>query len=149
MAPCRHLDLSGERIHFAVTDPLDGHRTYQLLIEVTDTLQVRIGSLGLLEFPAGYYVYTGSALRNFEARVNRHLSKSKKLHWHIDYLLAAPGVEVREVRRLTERECVVNQRIAGGIVAMRFGASDCHSGCGSHLKRVDLQFWRGRRDDQS
>ena len=77
----------------------EAHRTYQLLIEVADTVSVQVGRLGRFEFVAGDYVYTGSALRNFEARIRRHLSAVKKMHWHIDYLLAAPGVVLREVLR--------------------------------------------------
>lgn len=116
-----------------MTDPV---RTYQLLIEVDAPIRVRVGRLGSFDFPAGLYTYTGSALRNFEARVNRHLSGAKKMHWHIDYLLAAPGVQVREVRRYAAAECAVNQRSAGEIVVAGFGSSDCHFGCGSHLKRL-------------
>ena len=114
----------------------DQVRTYQLLIEVVAPVRVRVGRLGSFDFPAGLYSYTGSALRNFEARVNRHLSGTKKMHWHIDYLLAAPGVHVREVRRYADGECAVNQRGAGEIAVAGFGSSDCRSGCGSHLKRV-------------
>jgi len=111
-------------------------RTYQLLIEVAGPLRVRIGRLGTFDFPAGIYIYTGSALRNFEARVKRHLSTAKKMHWHIDYLLAAPGVRVLEVHRHGDAECCVNQRVGGEITVPGFGASDCRSGCGSHLRRL-------------
>ena len=97
---------------------------------------MRVGRLGDFDFPAGLYSYTGSALRNFEARVSRHLSRAKKMHWHIDYLLAAPGVRVREVRRYDEADCVVNQQIVGEITVAGFGASDCRLRCGSHLKRL-------------
>ena len=114
----------------------DSGATYQLLIEVAEAVRVRVGSLGCFDFPAGNYVYTGSALRNFAARVNRHLSANKKMHWHIDYLLSVPGVRVREVLRFADAECVVNQRTGGEIVVRGFGASDCKSGCGSHLKRL-------------
>ncbi|MCD6449294.1 MAG: DUF123 domain-containing protein [Thermotogaceae bacterium] len=34
----------------------------------------------------GYYVYVGSAMNSLTGRVKRHLSKSKKIHWHIDQL---------------------------------------------------------------
>jgi Uri superfamily endonuclease len=107
-----------------------------LLIEVTAPVRVRVGRFGIFDFPAGLYCYTGSARRNFEARVRRHQSLAKKLRWHIDYLLAAPGVRVLEVLRHTLPECLINQRTAGEIVTSGFGASDCHAGCGSHLKRV-------------
>jgi Uri superfamily endonuclease len=114
----------------------DRPRTYQLLIEVAAPVRVAVGRFGEFEFPAGLYCYTGSALRNFEARIRRHLSTVKKRHWHIDYLLAAPGVRIREVRRFCEDECAVNQRGAGEFPAPGFGASDCRAGCGSHLQRV-------------
>ncbi len=35
----------------------------------------------------GFYAYVGSAMNNLEKRVERHLRKDKKKHWHIDYLL--------------------------------------------------------------
>lgn len=121
--------------HSAATGP-DIPRTYQLLIKVAEPVRVRVGRLGEFVFPAGRYIYTGSALRNFEARISRHLSPAKKMHWHVDYLLAAPGVCVCEVTRFCEPECLVNMRTSGEIVAQGFGASDCRAGCGSHLKRT-------------
>jgi Uri superfamily endonuclease len=110
--------------------------TYQLLIDVAKPLRIRVGALGRHDFSAGRYVYTGSAKRNFEARVARHLSRAKTLRWHIDYLLAARGVRVVDVRRLDEAECTVNRNTVGAIPVPRFGASDCRAGCGSHLKRL-------------
>lgn len=111
-------------------------RTYQLFIEVSKAVRVLVGRLGVVDFPAGRYVYTGSAVRNFEARVRRHLSPTKKMHWHIDYLLAAPGVRVVEVLCYADPECGVNQHTAGEIVVAGFGSSDCRAACGSHLKRL-------------
>jgi len=35
----------------------------------------------------GYYVYVGSAMNSLEKRVERHFSREKRFHWHIDYLL--------------------------------------------------------------
>jgi len=110
--------------------------TYQLLIRVPRPLKLQVGKFGFFTFPKGAYLYTGSAKRNLEARVARHLRQEKTLRWHIDYLLAAPGVRVTEVRRATEDECRLNQATAGEIVAPGFGASDCRHGCGSHLKRL-------------
>ena len=107
-----------------------------MLIEVEAPIRVCVGRLGTFDFRAGLYVYTGSALRNLEARVSRHMAKAKKMHWHIDYLLAAPGVRVFDVLRHGAAECVVNQQIIGEIPVMGFGASDCREGCGSHLKRL-------------
>jgi hypothetical protein len=39
-------------------------------------------------------VYTGSAKRGLDARIERHIRHDKALHWHIDYLLTSPGVRV-------------------------------------------------------
>jgi len=110
--------------------------TYQLLIRVARPVRVVVGRLGRFEFPAGDYVYTGSAKRNFEARIARHLRQDKALRWHIDYLLTTRGVSVTGVRRSCQDECTLNQAATGEIVAKGFGASDCRRGCGSHLKRV-------------
>lgn len=110
--------------------------TYQLLIHLSHPFRIRIGRLGEFYFPAGDYIYTGSARRNLEARIARHLRREKRLRWHIDYLLAAPGVSVREVRRADVAECALNQATVGTVLVPGFGASDCRQGCGSHLKLV-------------
>ncbi|MGE5465801.1 MAG: GIY-YIG nuclease family protein [Ignavibacteria bacterium] len=110
--------------------------SYQLRIVVGRALRLQVGRLGRFDFPAGTYVYTGSAKRNLEARIARHLRREKTLRWHIDYLLAAPGVSVVEVQRSRRHECRWNRATRGEILAPGFGASDCAAGCGSHLKRV-------------
>jgi Uri superfamily endonuclease len=109
-------------------------RTYQLRIHVAQALRLNIGALGEFAFPAGCYVYTGSAQRNFEARIARHLRDAKKIRWHIDYLLTAPGVTVTQVIRSDADECPLNQATPGDLPVPGFGASDCRAGCGSHLK---------------
>jgi len=110
------------------------YRTYQLTIEVERPLRLRVGQLGRFEFPAGRYIYTGSARRNLEARIARHTSCAKRLRWHVDYLLCARGVNVVKVRRSRLEECALNRRAGGTIPAPGFGAGDCRTGCGSHLK---------------
>ena len=121
--------------HSVATGP-DNLKTYQLLIEVSCPVRVTVGRLGEFDFPPGTYLYTGSAMRNYEARIRRHLSSTKKMRWHVDYLLAAPGVSVSEVRRYNAPECLINSRTVGQIVVPGFGASDCRAGCCSHLKRI-------------
>lgn len=110
--------------------------SYQLLIEVARPLRRTIGRLGSFEFPAGRYIYTGSAKRNLEARIARHLRAHKPLRWHIDYLLAAAGVRVLGVKRSRRAECSLNRATRGTIPAIGFGASDCRAGCAAHLKRL-------------
>ncbi len=53
--------------------------SYQLQIELTQAVSCTVGCLGLCHFPAGRDVYTGSARRNLEARIARHLAREKKL----------------------------------------------------------------------
>jgi len=108
--------------------------SYQLVIEVPAMLRVRIGKLGEFEFAAGSYVYTGSARRNLEARIARHARVEKRLRWHIDYLLAAPSVRIAKIVRSSRDECWLNQSVKGTVPVPGFGASDCRSGCGVHLK---------------
>lgn len=108
--------------------------TYQLHITVSRPRILIVGRLGSFRFPTGRYLYTGSARRNLIARVRRHLSRDKKLRWHIDYLLTAHAVKVADVTLSRDAECLLGRRAAGEIIAPGFGASDCRSHCGSHLK---------------
>jgi Uri superfamily endonuclease len=108
--------------------------SYQLLIDVSQPVRCAIGCLGEFDFPAGLYVYTGSARRNLDARIARHIRREKALRWHIDYLLTSQGVHVVEVVRSRRTECALNRASRGRIVAVGFGASDCRADCGAHLK---------------
>ena len=114
-------------------------QSYQLYIRVHKGCDIQIGKLGRFHFPAGNYVYTGSAKRNIEARVKRHLSSDKRVRWHIDYLLDHHEVEVYESKMFSRAECSLNQAISGEIIAKGFGASDCRNRCGSHLKFTGQQ----------
>jgi len=109
-------------------------QTYQLVFQLRETTRLQIGKLGLFDFPAGFYIYTGSAKKNIQARVQRHVCREKKLRWHIDYLLAAPAVEMIDIYYYTEPECAIHQQSAGQILIPHFGASDCRNQCGSHLR---------------
>jgi len=44
-----------------------GFISYQLHIELSQPCSITIGKLGEFNFPAGYYIYTGSARRHIEA----------------------------------------------------------------------------------
>jgi Uri superfamily endonuclease len=109
-------------------------RTYQLHIRLSQPVRLQIGRLGEFDFPAGVYVYTGSAKRNFEARIARHMRRDKALRWHIDYLLNTVEAWVTRVVRTERDECTLNQATRGVVLVPGFGSSDCRNGCGSHLK---------------
>jgi sugar fermentation stimulation protein A len=109
---------------------------YHLLIQLLKPQEIIIGKLGLFRFPAGYYVYTGSAMNGLEARVARHHRKEKRLHWHIDYLLQHANIIDVVFHVTTARlECEYNRQIMilpeAQIIVPRFGASDCK--CDAHL----------------
>ncbi|WP_456447183.1 GIY-YIG nuclease family protein [Thiolapillus sp.] len=114
----------------------ENHISYRLHIRVQQPVRIVAGALGSCNFPPGEYAYTGSARRNLQARVARHLSQDKKLRWHIDYLLAHPQVEVTGVETSAIPECRWNRALQGSIPVPGFGASDCRSHCGSHLKMI-------------
>ncbi len=110
------------------------HRSYQLHIRLDKATRLKVGKLGTFLFPKGWYIYTGSAKRHLQARISRHLSRDKRMRWHIDYLLASPHASVRRVTSTHKEECCLNQATQGHIVASGFGSSDCTNHCGSHLK---------------
>jgi Uri superfamily endonuclease len=105
---------------------------------------ITVGSLGSFAFPAGHYVYTGSAKKGLGSRIARHLRRRKKLRWHIDYLLRYG--RVLEVKRYhNERsECELSREVeklpGSRVVAPGFGSSDCE--CATHL------FFFGRNPAQ-
>ncbi len=109
---------------------------YQLLFALDREQTITIGKLGTFLFPAGCYVYTGSAMNGTEARIRRHLSDSKKLRWHIDFLLEHARIIRYAIREASMREeCELNARtlaMPGASIPVKgFGSSDCR--CVAHL----------------
>lgn len=111
---------------------------YQLLIQVAEPLDLRVGALGEVHFALGWYVYTGSMRRGLSHRLRRHRAAVKPLRWHIDYLTCrAPVVEhaVWPLDGTADQECRTHQALAAlpGVVEPipGFGSSDCR--CRSHL----------------
>ena len=56
---------------------MDNAGTYALVILSEDRLCLPIGKLGINDFPPGYYIYVGSALRGLNGRLKRHLMADK------------------------------------------------------------------------
>lgn len=100
---------------------------------------IRIGSLGELNLNKGFYCYVGSALGksvSLENRLMRHLSKKKKLRWHIDYLLANSDASIDSIIIFPSEkriECLVSKEIEklAEKTIEGFGSSDCN--CKGHL----------------
>ena len=122
-----------------MSEPTKG--AYALVLHLESREEITVGKLGAFSFPAGYYLYLGSALGTggLEARLSRHRRRDKKLHWHIDYLLEhAQLVEVWSAATEDKLECLWAQaarQLPGSETPVPgFGSSDCR--CPSHLIRL-------------
>ena len=108
---------------------------YCLILGARKNVGVQIGKLGNIKFEKGVYAYVGSAQNSLEKRLKRHLSKDKKMHWHIDYLLASHSVKIKKAlykKSGKEEECRMAFSLASvGRPVKDFGCSDCD--CYSHL----------------
>lgn len=113
--------------------------TYILAIALDAGRDIEVGALGTLSFPAGTYCYAGSAMGGLDQRVSRHLSREKRVRWHIDRLtLAADSVEAFVSYPDPVPECALASMAEGcGMepFAPGFGCSDCR--CRTHLFRAD------------
>ncbi|WP_298673829.1 DNA/RNA nuclease SfsA [uncultured Megasphaera sp.] len=107
---------------------------YLFVMHLKETEDIVIGARGSLHFPAGYYVYTGSARKHLTARLARHQRRRKNMHWHIDYLRqyadVVAAIPIRTTQDLEHDlahavDSIAMWRIEG------FGCTDCD--CASHL----------------
>ena len=109
-------------------------RRYCLLLHKPEAGRIAVGRLGVIYFPGGYYIYTGSAVRGLKARIERHKRRRKKPHWHIDYLRRSSQI-VEVAVYAGPSECGLNAEVSAmkgaRVVAAGFGSSDCR--CETHL----------------
>ena len=135
---------------------------YALLLALHKTQTIRVGRLGQAVFPAGEYVYLGSARGpgGLRARLGRHVrGDTSRPHWHVDFLRSVsyvlgacylvlevdrPGHQVRRDEQLIPLECTWSQALASSPTVTtplpHFGASDCRSGCLAHLVAFPRNF---------
>ncbi|UCE00002.1 MAG: GIY-YIG nuclease family protein [Chloroflexota bacterium] len=121
--------------------------SYALHLRLDQPSCEQIGRLGEFYFPAGDYLYIGSAMGSggLRARLSHHLRGPKRNHWHIDWLRAITKVAGFYYLVGDKRfECLWSQMLGENpgtaIPAPRFGASDCMvsgQSCFAHL------FWLG------
>lgn len=107
--------------------------SYLLLIKLEKDSIISIGKQGNKQLNKGYYIYVGSALNRLEQRIQRHLRKQKKMHWHIDYLLRHAKITNIFYKENTVREeCNIAKTLEKTLSSIPgFGCSDCR--CKSHL----------------
>ena len=113
------------------------------MMKLKDNSKTKIGKLGMIDFPKGYYCYVGSALGkaiNLENRICRHKKlnkeKSGKLKWHIDYFLVNPNVSIIDTMTINSNkkmECKISKKLekVADKSINSFGSSDCN--CKSHF----------------
>ena len=120
---------------------------YAIELLLSEPLTITVGQFGEFKFPQGVYIYSGSAFGpgGLSARLGRHMrAKSKKPHWHIDYLREITHMRdccyILAITGITNGkpvECGWGQAlmtVPGAVVPVRgFGASDCPSACHAHL----------------
>ncbi len=117
--------------------------SYILVIFFGTGKEIRIGALGKIFFSNGYYCYIGSGMGNIGSstllnRVKRHIlnQSEKKIHWHIDYMLADTAsiiTKIYLIPSIERLECIIAQELSNysDDFIKNFGSSDCN--CESHL----------------
>jgi sugar fermentation stimulation protein A len=106
---------------------------YILILYNPKAQRIKVGKLGEIHFPRGYYFYVGSGMKNLRQRVNRHFRKKKKVKWHIDYLTKKFKVIKAKLFPSSRRlECPIAKILSARLRMVKgFGSSDCK--CESHL----------------
>jgi len=123
---------------------------YTLIIHASKPMKIQVGKLGLGEFPAGYYTYTGSAqgrgALSLRGRVGRHFRPGKRLRWHLDFLLNSRATKIVSAmvsETKLPKECQVSsflEKTRGAAVVVKgFGSQDCRLGCSAHLHHFPTQ----------
>lgn len=117
----------------------ESHTLYMIEGYLAKEKEIIVGKLGTFFFPAGRYIYVGSARRNIRSRIERHLRIEKKLRWHFDYL--RPFLQIEKVQTFdgVHGECGLFHKLLvkkqGKMIVKGFGSSDCK--CHSHLLLYD------------
>ena len=127
-----------------------GRGSYALFLSLPQAARLAVGRLGAFDFPAGRYVYLGSANGpgGLRARLAHHARIAAHPQWHLDYFrpyvqitggFVAEGIPVGGL----PLECAWSQqllRLPGARpAAPGFGSADCRSGCPAHLLKISNQ----------
>ena len=111
---------------------------YTLILSLPQAGQIKVGSLGVIDFARGFYSYTGSARGTGGLkRIDRHIMVLEGIkttrRWHIDYILPhAIFLEVFITKTTLDLECRIATAIGKRLLSVPlFGCTDCR--CLSHL----------------
>jgi Uri superfamily endonuclease len=119
-------------------ETISNQGTYALILSLNQNSNIEVGSLGIISFITGFYVYVGSAFGSggLRARLAHHLLPMHRPNWHIDYLRMQANIlniwfTCDPIRREHAWACVFPEMKDALVPILGFGASDCN--CPSHL----------------
>ncbi|MHA1506700.1 MAG: GIY-YIG nuclease family protein [Candidatus Asgardarchaeia archaeon] len=118
-----------------------------MILEIPRDIQIEHNKR-LYILRGGYYVYVGSALgphkNSIENRIKRHLSKTKKIFWHIDKVTTIKCVKIIGaffIKSERSLECEISLEISKiervKVPITSFGSTDCSKGCPAHFYYYD------------
>lgn len=111
---------------------------YALILKLEHAVRVDRPPSTAGALPPGWYVYAGSARGpgGIRARLARHFRAEKRIHWHIDQLTGAPGVQLWASPAPDIRECALVEKMGRSeffrTALPGFGSTDCRK-CEGHL----------------
>ncbi len=134
----RNLEKRGDMInapfHSTAETIPNAPGAYVLLIHLDQSLALTLSINAKGTLDPGRYLYCGSAKGpgGLKARLSRHMSKGKKVRWHIDRV-TEPGKVIGAWVVEGGNECDLADALNGlPIPIYRFGSTDCDN-CPSHL----------------
>ncbi len=121
-----------------------GKGSYALFLSLPEAIRLAIGRLGGFDFPAGTYVYLGSANGpgGLRARLAHHARIATHPRWHLDYFrpyaqISGGFYEEAGLAECLPLECAWSQEFlrqpGARPAAPGFGSADCRHGCPAHL----------------
>ncbi len=78
-----------------ITDVKSGIYILEIFAELPFNLSIK--KFSEVDFHKGYYYYIGSAQKNFHHRIKRHLTRDKKIHWHVDHLTTITSNDIKRI----------------------------------------------------
>lgn len=116
-----------------------GAQLYCMVLKNPETREVTVGSLGTIRWPEGWTYYVGRAQYGWSSRLQRFTRPDQSLHWHVDYLVADPEIDLTYLLlfdELADGECDLAEWFANldetEPLHEAFGASDCRAKCPAH-----------------
>jgi Uri superfamily endonuclease len=110
-----------------------------MVLNNPESRELTVGSLGTIQWPAGWTYYVGRAHYGWSSRLKRFTDEEQSLHWHVDYLVNQTSVDMTHLlpfQESGERECDLarwfRNRKSTRRLAADFGSSDCAPSCEGH-----------------